>query len=87
MNGKGFSAYIYKESAMRHSTVFLITLHGPYGHDRGDAQQGCHLMGDGLQAAAPDEDGAYGIGKIVHGVDIGGQVSPVGHGAYRGEES
>lgn len=40
-----------------------------------------------METAATDEDGADGIDEIVHGVDIGGQVGPVGHGARRGEEA
>ena len=44
-------------------------------------------MGDGLQPATSHEDGTDGISEVVHGVDVGGQVGPVGHGARRGEES
>ena len=44
-------------------------------------------MGHLAEAAATDEDGADGIDEVVHGVDVGGQVGPIGHGARRGEES
>ena len=43
-------------------------------------------MGYAGEIAAAHEDGAAGIGKIVHGVDVGGKVSPVRHGARGGKE-
>ena len=43
----------------------------------------CHFA----KAATSYEDGADGIDEVVHGIDVGGQVSPVGHGAGGGEES
>lgn len=39
------------------------------------------------EPASTDEYGAYGIYEIVHGVYVGGQVGPVGHGAGRGEQA
>ena len=44
-------------------------------------------MGDVGEVTAADEDGAHGIDEVVHGVDVGGQVGPVGHGACGREES
>ena len=40
-----------------------------------------------LQGAAADEDGTDGLDEIVHGVDVGGKVGPLGHGARGGEKS
>ena len=71
----------------QHSVIFLITLHGPNSHSGGDAEKSEHLMGDGLQAATSYEDGTDGISEIVHGINIGGQIGPVGHRAHRGKES
>ena len=39
------------------------------------------------EAAATDENGADGVDEVVHGVDVGGQVGQVWHGAGRGEET
>ena len=39
------------------------------------------------ETASADEDGAYGINEIVHGVNVGAEVRPVRHGARRREES
>lgn len=39
------------------------------------------------ETAATDEDGADGINEVVHGVDVGAEVCPMGHGARRREES
>ena len=43
-------------------------------------------MGNAGEASTTNEDGADGVDEIVHGVDVGGQVRPVGHGARRREE-
>ena len=40
-----------------------------------------------MQSTSTDKDGADGIDEIVHGVDIGGQISPLGHRARRGEKT
>ena len=40
-----------------------------------------------MQASTTDEDGADGINEVVHGVDIGGKIRPLGHGARGGEKS
>ncbi len=44
-------------------------------------------MGDGLEGAASDKDGANGIDEVMHGIDVGGQIGPVGHGARRSKKS
>ena len=44
-------------------------------------------MGYFVESAATDEDRADGIDEIVHRVDVGGQIGPVGHGARGGEEA
>ena len=62
-------------------------MHGPGGHDDADEGEGKDLMGYGREAATAKEDGADGIDEVVHGVDVGGEVGPVGHGADGGEES
>ena len=36
-------------------------------------------MGNAGKAAATHKDGANGIDEVMHGVDVGGQISPVGH--------
>ena len=67
--------------------VLLVTLYRPAGHDEADGEQGENLMGDCLESAASDEDGADGVDEVVHRVDVGGQIGPVGHGAGGCEES
>ena len=67
------------------SAILLIALHGPGCHDDADAEEGEHLMGYFMETAATDEDGADGIDEIVHGVDVGGQIGPLGHRSCRGE--
>ena len=69
------------------SVVLLIASNSPGGHEQTDGEEGQHLMSHLAESAATNEDGADGIDEIVHGVDVGGQVGPVGHGARRGEES
>ena len=44
-------------------------------------------MGNSSEVATSDEDSAYGINEIVHGVHVGGEVSPVWHGASGGKET
>ena len=68
-------------------TVLLVALHRPTAHQRADARKGQHLVGRLVQAATADEHGADGIDEIVHGVDVGGQIGPLGHGARGGEKS
>ena len=63
----------------------MIALHRPDGHKTADGEQGYYLMGDVLDAAAANEDGANGLDEVVHRVDVGRQIGPVGHGA-RGRE-
>ena len=67
--------------------VLLVTLYCPDGHEGGDAYEGEHLMDDTVEVATTNEDGADGIGEVVHGVDVGGEVGPVGHGADGGEKA
>ena len=67
--------------------ILLVALHCPDGDEGGDKEEGEHLVGNGMEIATSHEDGADGIGEIVHGVDVGGEVCPVGHGAHGGEES
>ena len=82
-----FSHFSFSYLFDQYSTVFLITLHGPDSHGEGDTEEGEHLMGDGLQAATSYEDGANGISEVVHGIDVGCQIGPVGHRTDRGEET
>ena len=44
-------------------------------------------MGDAVEVAATDKDGADGIDEVVHGIDVGGEIGEVGHGARGGEEA
>ena len=44
-------------------------------------------MGSFVQPTTTDKDGADGINEVVHGVDVGGQIRPLGHGSRRGEKS
>ena len=39
------------------------------------------------ETATTDEDGADGIDEVVHGIDVGGRIGPVGHGAGGCEET
>ena len=64
-----------------------MALHRPYGHKESHGEQGYNLMCYILQATPTDKDGSYSIDEVVHGVDIGGKVSPRRHGARRREET
>ena len=44
-------------------------------------------MGCFVQTTTADEDSADGIDEIVHGVDVGGEIGPLGHRARGGEKS
>ena len=65
----------------------MIALHRPDGHKTADGEQGYYLMGDVLDAAATNENGANGLDEVVHRVDVGREIGPVGHGARGREES
>ena len=67
--------------------VLFVAINSPEAHDKADAGKSQQLMADGGQPAATDEYGADGIDEIAHGIDISGQIRPVGHGARGGEES
>ena len=40
-----------------------------------------------MQTSTTDEDGADGIDEVVHGIDIGGKIGPLRHGARGGEKA
>lgn len=44
-------------------------------------------MGNSSKVATSDEDSAYGIDEIVHGVHVSGEVGPVWHGASGSKEA
>ena len=44
-------------------------------------------MRNSSKVATSDEDSAYGINEIVHGVHVSGEVGPVWHGTSRCKES
>ena len=67
--------------------VLSVADDGPDGGEGGDGGEGEHLMDDAVHVAATDKDGADGIDEIMHGIDVGGEVSQVGHGARGGEET
>ena len=69
------------------SAILLIAYNGPGGHEQAYGEEAQHLMGHIAETTATDKDGADGVDEIVHGVDVGGQVGPVWHGARGGEES
>lgn len=69
------------------SVSLLVAHNGPEAHDEGGDGEGEEVMGDGVEVAAAYEDGADAVDEVVHGVDIGGEISPVGHGAHGGEQS
>ena len=61
--------------------VLSITSYGPYAHDGCYAEKGQELMGNTLETASTHEDRTDAIHKIVHGIDVSGEVCQVGHGA------
>ena len=67
--------------------VFLIALYGPGGHEETDGEEGKELMDHLTEAAATDEDGADGIDEVVHGIDVGGGIGPIGHRTRGGEQA
>ena len=40
-----------------------------------------------MQSTSADKDGADGIDEVVHGIDIGGKIGPLRHGARGGEKA
>lgn len=65
--------------------ILLVASYCPNTHDRGDDEKGEELVGNALETATADKDSAYAIDKIVHRVDVGGEVCQLGHGASWGE--
>ena len=68
-------------------TVLPVTPHRPAGHDAGDGGKGTQLVGDVAEIAASDENRTDGIDKVMHGIDVGGEIGQVGHRTHGGEES
>ena len=44
-------------------------------------------MGNAAKAATTYKDGTHSIDEVVHGIDIGSEISPVGHGARWGKQA
>ena len=40
-----------------------------------------------MQSTSTNKDSADGIDEVVHGIDVGGQISPLRHGARGGEKA
>ena len=69
------------------STVLLIAMHCPHGHERTNGEEGNHLMSDVMEGAATDEDCSDSIDEIVHGIDVCREIGQLRHGARGREES
>lgn len=61
--------------------VLFIAPHRPYPHNRGYAEKSQELVGYAMETASTHEDHTDAIHKIVHGIDVSGEVCQVGHGA------
>ena len=84
---KGAEKQCFAISAFLKLIVLFVTLYRPEGHHKADGEESEDLVGDGLEGAASDEDGANGIDEVVHRVDVGSQIGPMRHGACRREEA
>ena len=73
--------------AAGHSVVLLITLDGPNGHGQANEGESYDLMGNRGNTTSTEKDRADGIDEVVHGIDVSGEVRPVGHGADRCEQA
>lgn len=60
---------------------FSVTKYGPEVDDCCADDEGVDLVGDAGECSSADEDGAYGVYKIVDGVEDGGLLCPIRHGA------
>ena len=69
------------------SEAFLVASHGPCSHYHAYGEKSHDLVGDIVQTASTDEDCADGIDKIVHGVNVCGEVCGMRHGACRCEQA
>ena len=67
--------------------VLSVTSYGPYAHDGCYAEKGQELMGNTLETAAAHKHGADALHEVVHGIDIGGEIGQVGHGASGSEQA
>ena len=63
------------------STVFLVALHGPNAHEGGNTEEGEELVPYTLDCTTADKYGANGLDEVVHGIDVGGEIGQLGHGA------
>ncbi len=67
--------------------ILAVAGDSPQGRSHRQEGQGRTLGDYALEVAAAHKDGADGGDEVVHGIDIGGGVSPCGHGAGGSEES
>ena len=67
--------------------ILLVASYRPDTHDRGYDEKGEELVGNAVETATTDKDRADAIDKIVHRVDVGGEVCQLGHGARGGEQA
>ena len=67
--------------------VLPVTHYSPNAHDGGYAEKSKELVGNAMEIAPAHEDGADGLHEIVHGIDVGGEICQVGHGARGGEQA
>ena len=61
------------------SEAFLVASHGPCSHYHDYGEKSHDLVGDIVQTASTDEDCADGIDKIVHRVNVCGEVCGMRH--------
>lgn len=80
---KGERAFFFESSESSESSdlsefsaILLIAFHGPNCHERGDGEEGSHLVSNALESAAAHKHSADGINEIVHGIHVGGGISP-----------
>ena len=65
----------------------FVAVHSPITHYKGKGRQYYEVMRDALHVAAADKDGADAVDEIMHRVNVGGDIRPVGHRPYGREES
>ena len=69
------------------SEAFLVASHGPYSHYYAYGEKSHDLVGDIVQTASTDEDCADGLNKIMHGIDVCGEVGKMGHRSCGSEQA
>jgi len=62
-----------------YSAILFVALHSPTCHECADGGESQYLVERFVKSSTADKDRADGIDEIVHRIDVGCDIGPVGH--------